>query len=228
MEKLFDKLPYDDLEGIQFTHLLAGAVGMGLLLFAAYFFTLYSATTAEFEKLTKQKKEAQRTLKRYQATVAKEGLVAKNLSRVKGQFNAYKTQMPSQNEIPDLMRRIAAFGKHRNIKVVTLTLEEGEIADFYKEIPLKVRIVGELWVMLDFIEYMQNLLRLVSFDDLELLGQSDLTTGADNAKANAGSLSMTLTAKTYSFLEGAENKLPENKAPATNAPPKNNAKKTGH
>lgn len=221
MEKLFDKLPYDDLEGIQFTHLLAGAVGMGLLLFAAYFFTLYSATTAEFEKLTKQKKEAQRTLKRYQATVAKEGLVAKNLSRVKGQFNAYKTQMPSQNEIPDLMRRIAAFGKHRNIKMLSLTLEEGALGDFYKEIPLRIQISGELWVALDFIEYVQNLLRLVSFDDLSLQAHAVKVAGAPAREASIGSLNMTVTAKTYSFLEGSENRLPEqpkppNKPAATN------------
>ena len=162
MDKLFDKLPYDDLDGIQFVHLLAGAIGIGLVLFMAYFFTLYSATSTEFEILTKKKESAQRTLKRYKSTVAKEDRVAKSMARVKGQFDAFKKQMPRQTEIPNLLRRIEAFGKQRNIKMVALTLEEGAIKNFYKEIPLKIQIYGELWVTLDFIEYMQNLLRLVS------------------------------------------------------------------
>ena len=84
MDKLFDKLPYDDLDGIQFTHLLAGAAGVGLLLFIAYYFTLYSATSTEFETLTKEKVEAQRTLKRYQVTVAKKDKVAKKSGSGKG------------------------------------------------------------------------------------------------------------------------------------------------
>jgi hypothetical protein len=70
MEKLFDKLPYDDLEGIQVTHLFAGAIGIGFALFLAYFFTLYSATGEEFAQLTKQKEGAERTFKEYKAVVA--------------------------------------------------------------------------------------------------------------------------------------------------------------
>jgi len=223
MEKLFDKLPYDDLEGIQVTHLLAGAMGIGLVLFLAYYFTLYSASSEEFTKLTRQKENAERTLKQYRATVAKEGLVAKNVARVKGRFDAYKNQMPSQDEIPSLMQRLTAFGKHRNIKLTGLTMEEGEIGDFYKEIPFKIQITGELWVTLDFIEYVQNLLRLVSFENLTLQGRGVSVPAGEGAVV--GSLNTTLTAKTYSFLEGAENRSAQSKAPPNSAPA---VKKKGH
>jgi Tfp pilus assembly protein PilO len=221
MEKLFDKLPYDDLEGIQVTHLFAGAIGIGFALFLAYFFTLYSATGEEFAQLTKQKEGAERTFKEYKAVVAKEPLVAKNMARVKGRFDAFKNQMPSQDEIPTLMRRLTAFGKDRNIKMTELTMEEGAIEDFYKEIPFKIEIKGELWVTLDFIEYVQNLLRLVSFENLILQGQG----GAVAEGAPVGSLRTTLTAKTYSFLEGSENRAPKKQEPPNSAPAK---KKTGH
>lgn len=206
MDKLFDKLPYDDLDEIQFSHLLAGAVGVGLLLFAVYYFTLCSAANLEFEKLTKDKENAQRTLARYQTKVANEDKVAKNLARVIGKLEAQRSQMPSQAEIPGLMRKIAAFGKYRNIKMVALTLQEGAIRDFYKEIPLRIQIHGELWVALDFIEYVQNLLRLVNFDDLVLQGDEVQIFKAERNGVTKGSLSMSLTANTYSFREGAENR----------------------
>ena len=226
MDKLFDKLPYDDLEEIQFSHLLAGAIGIGFVIFLIYFFTLHSALSEEHANLLKQKEGAERTLKRYKATVAKEGLVAKNMARVKGQFDAYKNQMPSQDEIPGLMQKITEFGKHRNMKMVALTLQEGEIGDFYKEIPLKVQIDGELWVTLDFIEYMQNLLRLVTFEDLTLKGQSGSTSKRGAAVGTASSLNTTLIAKTYSFLEGSEKSAKKKKGPSNKANPVK--KKSGH
>ena len=209
MEKIFDKLPYDELEDIQFIHLLAGAIGIGLVLFLVYFFTLHSVSNEKYESLLKQKDRAERTLKRYKATVAKEGVVAKNMARVKGQFEAFKNQMPSQDEIPSLIQKITEFGKHRNIKMIALTLQEGEIGDFYKEIPLEVQIDGELWVTLDFIDYMQNLLRLVSFENLILQGRSTGNSRRRTAESTIVSLSTTLTAKTYSFLEGSENRSPK-------------------
>ncbi len=50
-------------------------------------------------------------------------------------------------------------------------MEEGKVEDFYKEIPFKIQLTGELWVTLDFIEYAQSLLHLVSFEDLTLQSQ---------------------------------------------------------
>ena len=214
MDKLFDKLPYDDLDGIQFSHLLAGAEAIGLVLFIAYYFTLYSATSTEFEKLTKEKIAAERTLKRYKATVAKKDKVAKKLALAKGRLDAYKSQIPSPAEIPNLMQRIAEFGKHRNMQMVALTVEEGELKSFYKVIPLKVQLDGELWDTLDFIEYMQNLLRLVSFDSLILQVQSDKKSGARGEGATRGLIKTTLMVQTYSFLEGAEDRQSAKKEPS--------------
>ena len=120
--------------------------------------------------------------------------------------------MPGQNEIPNLVQKIATFGKYRNIEMVALTLGEGAVGDFYKEIPLNVHIFGDLWVMLDFIEYMQNLLRLVSFDNMALQGlDPENNNEGDGRPVIPGSLNMVFTAKTYSYLEGAENKLGEKK-----------------
>jgi Tfp pilus assembly protein PilO len=206
MEKIFDKLPYDDLEVIKFSHLLSGAIGIGLVLFLAYYFTLYSATNREFEKLTAQKEVAERTLKQYKAIVAKEGFVAKNMARVRGRFNAFKNQMPRQDKIPNLIQKITAFGKNRNIKVTALTMKEGAIHDFYKEIPFKIEVAGEFWATLDFIEYAQNLLRLVNFENLILQGRGASASVVASTGTMVGSLNSTLTATTYSFLDGAEHR----------------------
>jgi Tfp pilus assembly protein PilO len=53
---------------------------------------------------------------------------------------------------------------------------------------------------------MQNLLRLVNFENLILQGRGASASGAASAKTMVGSLNTTLTAKTYSFLDGSENR----------------------
>ena len=48
--------------------------------------------------------------------------------------------MPSQDELPNLIQRLMVFSKDRNIKMTSLTMEEGAIGDFYKEIPFKIAL----------------------------------------------------------------------------------------
>ena len=211
MDKLFDKLPYDALEEIQLSHLLAGAIGISFVIFLIYFFTLHSISNKEYENLIKQKDSAERTLNRYKATVAKKGVLEKNMVLVKGRLDAYKNQMPNQDEIPGLIQKITAFGKNRKIKMVALTLQEGKIEDFYKEIPLKIQIDGELWGTLDFIEYIQNLLRLVSVENLILKGRDSFKSRRNTGGNTVGPLNTTLIAKTYSFLEDSKNSAKKKK-----------------
>ena len=115
--------------------------------------------------------------------------------------------MPRQDKIPNLIQKITTFGKNRNIKVTGLTMKEGAIHDFYKEVPFKIEVTGEFWATLDFIEYVQNLLRLVNFENLILQGRGASTSGAVSVERIVGALNTTLTAKTYSFLDGSENRL---------------------
>ena len=56
MDKIFEKLPYDTLKGIKFVYLIAGAVGIGFVLIAVYYFTLFTASNIEFEDLVNKRK----------------------------------------------------------------------------------------------------------------------------------------------------------------------------
>lgn len=204
MEKYFDKLPYDHLEGVKVAHWFAGAIGVGLILFLAYYLTLYSAINEEYKKIITEKERVEQTLKEYKATLAKESLVIKNLARVKDRFDVFKNKIPGQDEIPTLMQRLTTFSKRRNIKMTAITMEEGSIKGLYKEIPYKIQITGELWDTIDFIEYAQNLLRLVSFENIILQGSGASNPDTGNMGVAVSSLNTTLTAKTLLFLEDSE------------------------
>ena len=224
MDKLFDKLPYDTLEDIKFLHLLAGAVGIGLAIIAAYYFTLLSATNTELTGLVKKKETAERTLKRHKTIVKKGDSTEKDLARVSGQLNAYKKQMPVADDLPRLLKKISNFGANRKIELLNFELSEGSVKDFYKEIPLQIRMRGDLWSTLDFFEYMQNLLQLVSFDNLSFETLQVPVIGPNGPTGeNAFLLQTVMTAKTFSFIEGSD-KRPV----ATKKSPVKKKKKSGH
>ena len=147
MDKFFDKLPYDTIEGIKIIHLIAAVVGASLTVIVTYYFTLFSASNNEFEQLEKKKKNAEQTLKRYKATVKNGDMAEKGLAIVSGQLGAYKKQMPIVDTLPDLLHKVSKFAENRKIELLNFELKEGSINDFYKEIPLKIRLRGDLWVL---------------------------------------------------------------------------------
>jgi type IV pilus assembly protein PilO len=227
MDKLFDKLPYDTLEDIKFLHLLAGAVAIGLAVIAIYYFTLFSATNTELTGLVKKKETAERTLKRHKAIVKKGDLTEKDLARVSGQLDAYKNQMPIADDLPRLLKKVSGFGENRKIELLNFELSEGSVKDFYKEIPLQIRMRGDLWSTLDFFEYMQNLLQLVSFENLSFETLQVPIIGPNGPTGeNAYLLQTVMTAKTFSFIEGSDNRPVAAKKPP--AKKKKKKKKSGH
>ena len=225
MNKLFDKLPYDTLENIKFLHLLLGAVGIGFAIIATYYFTLFSATNTELNELIKKKETAERALKRRRAIVGKGDLAERNLARVSGELNAYKKQMPVADDLPRLLKKVSGFRENRKIELLNFELSEGSVKDFYKEIPLQIRMRGDLWSTLDFFEYMQNLLQLVSFEGLSLETLKVPVMGPNGPTGQNDYLLQTvMTIKTFSFIEGSDKRLVTNKKP----PVKKKKRKSGH
>ena len=219
MDKFFDRLPYDTLKDIKFVHFIAGAVGIGLVVIAAYYFTLFTASNNKLEELVNKKKNVERTLKGHRATVKNRDMAEKGLAMVSGQLDAYKKQMPIIDTLPDLLHKVSSFEENRKIELLNFELKEGSINDFYKEIPLKIRLRGDLWSTLDFFEYMQNLIQLISFENLILETLEVPTIGPNGPTGkNVHLLQTAITAKAYSFIEGSDKKPVSEKIPSKKNP----------
>jgi type IV pilus assembly protein PilO len=208
MEKIFDKLPYDLLEGVKFIQLFLGALGIGLALGALYYFTIYDANQIEIASLQKKKTGLERTLKNYKAIVAKRVFVEQQLALSRGELHAMKQQMPREKELPGLLKRVSAYAEGLGLKVMLFQLEEGAVKDFYKQLPVKIQIQGNLWKTMDFFDGVQNLLRLVNFTylDLTVKGVAKQISAKKQGKP-VPTLQTDFIAETYSYVDGAEDKL---------------------
>jgi Tfp pilus assembly protein PilO len=113
------------------------------------------------------------------------------------------------------------------IELLNFSLAEGSVKDFYKEIPLQIRMRGDLWSTLDFFEYMQNLLQLVSFENLSFETLQVPVVGPNGPTGqNAFLLQTVMTARTFSFIEGSDNRPVATKKPSVKK--KKKKKKSGH
>ncbi len=211
MEKFFDSLPYDSLTGVKLVHVISAVLGIGLVIGAAFYFTLYSATQEEIVKLEKKRGSLKITLKTYQRLVASKEEVTQALAMVAGNLDAMKSQLPKTSEMPDLLKRVADMGKSLGLQVLLFELNEGSVKDYYKEIPVSINFRGGIWKTLDFFDGMQNLLRLVDFEELEMdVKQVAILGGEGRAIKSVPMLHTQFTAKTFSYVEGAENIVSKN------------------
>ena len=84
MHKFFDKLPYDTLKDIKFVYLIAAAVGIGFVVIAAYYFTLYAASNNELDEHINKKKNIEQTLEDHKATIKNGAMVEYNSIKKEG------------------------------------------------------------------------------------------------------------------------------------------------
>jgi Tfp pilus assembly protein PilO len=213
IEKFFDKLPYDSLEGVKFIHVVFTAIGLGILLAVGYYFTLYTQNHDEMARLGNKKVELTKKLNRYRKVVGERDFVTKRLALVRGDLDAMKKQMPKEEEMPYLLKRVADMGKGLGLQVLLYEMDDdGGINDYYKIVPVSINFRGGIWKTLDFFDGMQNLLRLVDFSGV-LLDVKDVPifSGDGSRSGSIPMLHTSFTAKTYTYVEGSEDRLPQKK-----------------
>jgi type IV pilus assembly protein PilO len=212
MDKIFDKLPYDLLEDIKMVQFFLIAVGISLAVGAIYFFTLYDTTHTEIASLEKKKTGLERTLKANQELVAKKEFIANQLARTVGDLHAIKQQLPKEKEMPGLLKRVSGLAKTLGLDILLFQLQEGEIKDFYKNIPVNIEFRGGLWKAMDFFDGMQNLLRLVNFTDLFMdVRDVDILNSRGEVIRTVPMLHTKFIGETFSYIQGAEDKAAEAK-----------------
>ena len=208
IEKLFEQLPYEFLGKVRFFHLISASAAIGLLLFAAYFFTLYQDSQTELARLQAQRTQTAQKLANYKRLVAQKDSISKNLARVTGRLDALKQQLPREKDMPRLLKEVSGFGSEREtFDVIRFQLENGKVVDFYKEIPVAIQMRGTFWDTMDFLDKMQNRLQLVNFSDLRMNLQTVTSAGGNGESAlQQNALFTTITANTYAYIEGSEKK----------------------
>lgn len=217
LDKIFDKLPYEALEKVKFLHLLLGAAGIGFFLLAVHYFTLYSWAQDDFAALAAKKQEAEKKLKGDEELVARTGAVQKDLAATFHDFANARRGMPLLSEVPVLLNKISEFESELGVEISMFRIDEGAVGDYYKEVPIFVELRGDFWNAVGFFDKLQDLLRVINVSELKM----EMPQPKAKKKKKKGdeeeepeeevkkpTLITSLKAKTYGYIDGAENKPP--------------------
>lgn len=121
------------------------------------------------------------------------------MQQMKQSFGAMLRQLPGKTEIADLLVDVSQAGIENGLDFELFKPEREKPAEFYAELPIKIKVTGTYHEFGKFVSKVAALPRIVTLHDIDI-------SRANGKKGGRGKLVMEATAKTYRYLEEGESK----------------------
>ncbi|MDE2234899.1 MAG: type 4a pilus biogenesis protein PilO [Gammaproteobacteria bacterium] len=118
------------------------------------------------------------------------------IAQMKRSFGTMLRQLPGKTEIPSLLQDISQTAQIDGLKQDLFKPENEIIKDFYAEKPIQIQVEGTYHQFGKFVSDLAALPRIVTVHDVTIKPMGNNSNGAN--------LIMSLTAKTYRYLEQNE------------------------
>jgi type IV pilus assembly protein PilO len=131
----------------------------------------------------------------YQVKVAQAAnldLLKKQREQVQQYVTLLEKQLPSKAEMDALLSDINQAGLGRSLQFELFRPGQIDVKDYYAELPIALRVTGRYHDMGAFVADVANLSRIVTLNNMTIAPQKD------------GALTMDATARTYRYLDEAE------------------------
>lgn len=206
---------------------------VGLVIIGLFWYLFISDKREELASLEGKEKELRTTFEDKQGQAANLGALEQQLVQMEQQLQQMLRQLPSKNEMPDLIVDISQTALATGITNELFQPGDEQPKDFYAEKPIALRMVGSYHQFGAFMSGVASLPRVVimTMHDISLRPKAATTApGAPPAvitATNNGLLELSGTVKTYRYLDeeevatqanNAANAQPGAAAPATPAP----------
>ncbi len=189
-------------------------------LLVAYFYYFFYLQAALEKKgtLDSQLTQLKQDVEQKEKIAAQKGKFIQELKNLKGAFQVALTKLPDKMEIPGLFESVSLAGRNSGIEfllfepvpVSPMKKEEGKGKDknkkpgegenaadedvFYRDIPIKVKIMGSFQNTLEFFDKVSKLPRIINVENLAMDNKKD-------NKVKEGSIVTSCVIKTYMFLD---------------------------
>ncbi len=160
LDKKFIPLPIKAKGGICF--------GCALLLLVLFFVIFYAPKRERVKSLEGNIERLESDLK--SVTLQVDGLegLRKDVVATEKAFLALSTLLPKEKEIPQLLKDISALGHNAGLDFNTFKPESEIPQDFYKKIPITIRVRGPYHNMGYFFDQVSKLERIVSVTNVRM------------------------------------------------------------
>jgi type IV pilus assembly protein PilO len=129
------------------------------------------------------------------------------LEEMRESFGAMLRQLPDKTEVADLLVDVSQTGLAAGLEFELFNPQREIPKDFYAELPISIRVIGNYHEFGDFVSGVAALPRIVTVSDIAIAPKSK------SGKDGDGLLAMNLTAKTYRYLDENERSAAEEETP---------------
>lgn len=169
---------------------------VGLIVAGGWYF-FWQDQMRELERVTGRERELRETFEIRQRRAANLEAYEAQLEEMRKTFGDMLRQLPSRAEVSKLLVDISQTGLSSGLAFDLFKPQDPITREFYAELPVEVQVKGGYHEFARFVSGVANLPRIVTLDDIEITLQQD--------GGNSGQdLTMTLTARTYWYLDGDE------------------------
>jgi type IV pilus assembly protein PilO len=173
---------------------------MGGVIFLGYWFHTKDQLV-ELESVEQRENDLRVIFEKKAQQAANLEAYEQQLEEMRESFGAMLRQLPNKTEVADLLVDVSQTGLAAGLEFELFNPQNEIPKDFYAELPIQIRVIGNYHEFGDFVSGVAALPRIVTVSDISI---SPKPKGSDDL------LAMDLTAKTYRYMEEDE-RAPEAK-----------------
>jgi type IV pilus assembly protein PilO len=175
-----------------------------VLLGVAWYYWDTQDQIVALEKVEKQELALKKEFEDKQRKAANLDAYKKQLKEMRQSFNAMLQQLPNRSEVADLLVDVSQTGLAAGLEF-ELFDPVGEVAkEFYAELPINIRVVGNYHEFGEFISGLAALPRIVTIHNVNIAPKKAGKRG--KAASPSGTLVLKAVAKTYRYLDEEDGK----------------------
>ena len=187
-----NKLEFNDIgewpTGVKLVLVLLLAILVG----AGWYYYDTQEQYAALERVRREEKDLRASFEEKQAKAANYEKYKQQLAEMQQTFGAMLRQLPNKKEVADLLVDVSQTGLAAGLEFQLFQPQAEVPKDFYAELPIKLRVVGDYHEFGEFVSGLAALPRIVTIHDIDI---------KPIAGQRAGGLVMEATAATYRYLE---------------------------
>jgi type IV pilus assembly protein PilO len=197
---------FDDFNNIDFKN--AGSLPLpvklvlltliGLLIVVGGYFLLWSDQLDAFDQAELKEQELRQTYISKKSQAVKIEAYRQQMVDIENTFGALLKQLPDRSEMDGLLTDINQSGLGRGLEFELFKPGQEIVADFYAEMPIQIRLIGNYHDIGEFATDVSKLSRIVTLNNLSIAPVGK------NLKGGGGTLALEAIAKTYRYLDSSE------------------------
>lgn len=159
---------------------------------------LVKPAVAELEEAEAREQELRSQFRAMQSKAANLEAYKEQLAQMEEDFGAMLRQLPDETDMESLLVDLSQTSVAAGLEVQHFQPGQEQQKEFYAEYPIQLRVRGTYHEFGEFVSGLAALPRIVTLHDIQIQPTGQ---GGGSGQGPDGELSMTLTAKTYRYLE---------------------------